>query len=352
MANLLRRIYRRGALEVTKGMLANRYYNWYVFSRQLSDKLRRKIEVHYSNGDRRDESGKSTEVVVVHNGWTESGGLADRLRGIVSTYLLCKEMGRQFRILFTHPFPLEMFLQPNEYDWHISEHDMTFTSTQAAAVCLEVGSESRWQTRRQKAFLLQGIESAGRKQVHVYTNALFAYFEGFGQAFQELFKPSERLQMAIDRELQTLGEGYVSVSARFLGVLGDFKDTMEENELPAEKQELLLQACMTELEQIHQKHPHVRMLANSDSITFLQRAQQLPYVYSIPGHILHLDVTEGTLNEEQLYQTYEKTMLDFFMIAHASEVYRLQGRWMRTSGFPYAASLVYEKPFHEAKVNV
>ena len=351
MANLWKRINRRASLEVTRGLLANRYYNWYVFSRQLSDDLTGKIQPHYVQGNEKRE--KTDEVVVVHNGWTESGGLADRLRGIVSTYLLCKEMGREFRILFTHPFPLEMFLVPNTYDWRIKEKDVIFDWQQATPLCLEIGSESRWQTKRQKAFLRKGIEAAEGKQVHIYTNALFAYFEGFGQAFQELFRPSERLQAAIDRELQTLGKGYVSVSARFMGVFGDFKDTMEGGLLPGDKQELLLSSCIKKLEQIHAKHPEVKMLVNSDSTTFLNRARQFPYVYTIPGHILHLDVTEGTKNDEQLYQTYEKTFLDFFMIAHAAEVYRLQGKWMRSAtGFPFAASLLYGKPFHKAKFSL
>lgn len=348
MTNLGRRICRRASIEADKLLKGNRYHNWYVFTKQLSDELEGQILPHYTSAGEEGAS-EGEEVVVVHNGWTESGGLADRLRGIVSTYLLCKELGRKFRILFTHPFPLELFLVPNAYDWRISKEAVKFSLQQAKPVCLEVGSESRWQAHKQKAFIQRGIEAAEGKQVHIYTNALFAYYEGFGKAFQELFKPSERLQATINKERKTLGEGYVSVSARFMGALGDFTDTTVGDALPEDKKHLLLKACMAQLEQIHQQHPQVRLLVNSDSTTFLAQASQYPFVYTIPGRILHLDVPDGKQDEESLYQTYEKTLLDFFMIAHADVVYRLQGQWMRASGFPYAASLVYEKPFKEVK---
>lgn len=333
-------------------LLANKYYNWYVFSRQLSNALKRQIEPHYPITAASSPNTEHKTVVVVHNGWTESGGLADRLRGIVSVYMLCKEAYWDFRIHFTHPFPLEMFLEPNTYDWHISSQQMCYTRPATTPVCLEVGSESHWQQQKQRAYLKHLIEATQSQQVHVYTNALFAYKEGFRAAFHELFKPSEKLRQAIQQEQSMLGDGYVSVSARFMGALGDFKDTMQTGVLPPEKKKQLIDACIREVEHIHQIHPTVKVLVNSDSSTFLQQVQQLPYVYTIPGTITHLDVTEKEVKPEKVYQTYEKTLLDFFMIAHAQHIYRLEGRWMRASGFPYAASLVYEHPFHPIKVTL
>lgn len=330
----------------------NQYYQWYVVTQMWSKWKKESLLPHYTQ-EISDEGTYGNEVVVIHNGWANSGGWADRLRGIVSTYLLCKELGREFRILFTHPFPLGMFLLPNTYDWRIDEKDISFSLQQSYPIFLDVCGASRWQTHKQKTHLKQRLKSSKRKQAHIYTNALFAYHEDFKGAFHELFKPSERLQSAIDRELENLGKDYVSVSARFVGVMGDFVDTESVEILPKDKQEQLLRACIETLEKIHHQHPDTPLLVNSDSTTFLDRACKLPYVYTIPGHIIHLDVTEGAMDEEQLYLTYEKTFLDFFMIAHATEVYRLQGQWMRNiTGFPYAASLVYGRPFHEAKFSI
>jgi hypothetical protein len=46
------------------------------------------------------------------------------------------------------------------------------------------------------------------------------------------------------------------------------------------------------------------------------------------------------------YEYYEKTFLDFYTIAGASEVYLLKGPHMMKRGFPYAAALVGRKTLH------
>ena len=349
---LLEKVWKRGTQEVTNALLANRYYNWYVFSRRLTDTLREKIEPHYpttsSSFFRKNAPSDKKTVVAMHNGWTESGGWADRLRGIVSAYLLSKEMGYDFRIHFTHPFPLTLFLEPNTYDWRIDPDDLYYTQPQATPVCLEIGSESVWQVKKQKEYLHKAIEQAQGEQIHIYTNALFAYHELFREAFHALFRPTVRLQTAINEQSEILSTNYVSVSTRFMGVLGDFADTVVVSALPPKQKEQLLNACMEQIRKIHKTHPTKKVLVNSDSTTFLSVASQQPYVHTVPGTICHLDTsaTGVETSEETLYQTYEKTLLDFFLIAHAECIYRLEGPWMRPSGFPYAASLVGGKPFH------
>lgn len=349
MIELLTKIYKRVSVETLRMLLTNKYYNWYVFSQQLSNALKSQIEPHYTFVNEEHPSTNRKTVVVVHNGWTESGGLADRLRGIVSVYMLCKDKGLDFRILFTHPFPLEMFLVPNQYDWRMPNHQMTYTRPAATPVCLEVGSESYWQAQKQKSFLEKQIDSTDSSQIHVYTNALFAYYEHYGLSFLELFKPSERLQQAIDKELSILGTDFISVSARFMGALGDFEDTMKTGVLPADKKTQLMNACIQQIEALHDEHPQMKVLVNSDSSSFLEQVKKLPYTYAIPGHITHLDVKGKAVTAEDIYKTYEKTFLDFFMIAHAQSIYRLESRWMRASGFPHAASLIFGRPFHPIK---
>ena len=81
-------------------------------------------------------------------------------------------------------------------------------------------------------------------------------------------------------------------------------------------------------------------MVNSDSITFTERAQAFPYVFVNPGSITHIDNTR-----DKGYETFEKTFLDFFMIANAERIYLLKTGRMYKSGYPYAASLIYGKPF-------
>ena len=360
MTTFLKNIHKGITRKVTRWLYLNRYYNWYVFSRHLTLALKQQVMPHYPIDT---ESHSATKVnsapmetdktvIAIHNGWTESGGLADRLKGIVSTYQLCQEMHLPFRIHFTHPFPLELFLVPNTYDWHISPSSLCYTQPQTIPVCLEIGSESLWQQQQQKHFLQCAFQKTESTQIHVYTNAVFACSKGFGKAFHELFKPSERLQASINHQLNLIGQLYVSVSTRFLGALGDFIDTMPTATLPPCRQQQLIDACLQKIETIRQAHPHATILVNSDSTTFLKHARQLSYTYIISGQILHLDVKANEENPKGAFETYEKTLLDFFMISHAQTVYRLTGPGMHNSGFPYVAALVGGKPFHSITLNL
>ena len=110
----------------------------------------------------------------------------------------------------------------------------------------------------------------------------------------------------------------------------------------AEKESLITR-CIEQIEELHEKNPSKRVLVNSDSCTFLQRAAELDYVYTIPGNITHIDGK----NSSDEYSAYEKTFLDFFMIANAERIYLLRTGQMYNSGYPFAASKIYNKPFEK-----
>lgn len=81
----------------------------------------------------RNEGAASSDNVVIMfdnevalNTTNKSGGLADRLKGMVSVYKACAETGRPFRISHTIPFELEQYLQPNVYDWRINSSDICY----------------------------------------------------------------------------------------------------------------------------------------------------------------------------------------------------------------------------------
>ena len=136
-------------------VVGNRYYNWYVFSRQLSRRLEQQLRDTYANGDVESsataDSGRQTpQVIFVCTGTIASGGWADRLKGILSTYALCRELGMDFRLFFRHPFRLETYLQPANYDWRIEADDVVFDLATSEIVALEIGQETPWQARRQR----------------------------------------------------------------------------------------------------------------------------------------------------------------------------------------------------------
>ena len=119
-------------------LLSNKHYNWHVFSRHLSNIWQKEVERHYSmqvsQYNRTNSSSGRKTVIAMYNGWIESGGWADRLKGIISTYILCKENGWNFKILYVHPFHLEQYIGTGTYDWHIAEEDVVYVRPYAEPI--------------------------------------------------------------------------------------------------------------------------------------------------------------------------------------------------------------------------
>lgn len=342
--SLPRRAQRRLSQYWHTALHGNRYYSWYVSSRKLTNAWEEQLMDYYSKDCAVQANPKAGKTVVfICNGTILSGGLADRLKGIISTYMLCKERGWQFKLLFSSPFPLELYLIPNRYDWMIKAEDVMFDLANATPIPLEISEESNYQAHKQKQWLRERISSAKTPQVHIYTNAMFSYLGDFSTAFNELFRPSERLQRTIDTQLDILKHNYVSISARFLNNLGDFTDTVDIEPLPKQQQEQLLSGCMECIRRCHELHPDKCILVNSDSKRFLDEASRLPYTYVVPGTITHID-TECN-DTGSLYERYEKTILDYLLIANATHIYRIDGKWLHTSGYPLSASRINNRPF-------
>ena len=282
-------------------------------------------------------------VICIYDGKTKNGGLADRLRGIVSVYEVCKEQELDFKILFNSPFKLEDFLEPNELNWRIQEEELNY-NTRIADICyIETFRDNDFEACKQKEWFRKEFKK-GYKEFHIRTNAFFSYKGNYSTLFHELFKPSARLQTSIDREIGNLGIQYISTSFRFMNLLGDFNETTGIcAELPKGEKEELIEKNLKQLEALHKQFPKKKILVNSDSVTFLKHATNFEFVYIIPGNITHIDANGS--NDE--YEVYEKTFLDFFMIANAEKIYLLRTGNMYNSGYPYAASLIYNKPFEK-----
>ncbi len=274
-------------------------------------------------------------VISMFCGNAPSGGLVDRLRGAVSTYQECVATGRSFKLHFTHPFLLSDYLVPNTYDWTISNDAITFSLAQAKPLiaCSVYDSSQERQTHRQQ--IRQALSNSKDKQVHVYTNAAFCYDNDFAQSFLELFKPSTRLQQHIDKTKTEIGGSYITISARFCNSLDDFNEEVYSEPLPVAERRQLIDSCIAQMQGIKAKHPNERLVICSDSTTFIEEARKHFDIFTTPGTISHIgndDVHD--------YDYYERTFLDSYVIAGASDAYLLKGPHMMKSGFPYAAALV------------
>lgn len=316
-------------------LIYNKYYYWYIVRKNREKKTLHMLADIYSQ--KKDTTSDCPICVVnIYEGDIKSGGLADRLRGIVSTYSVCKELGIRYKLFFSDPFPLSDYLVPAKYDWSICREYLSFDSNCENCVVLDTTQESDYQKSKQEAFLKKRLKEIAF-QTHVYTNAGFSYDKDFYHLYNELFKPSLRLQNAIDLMLTRLGTRYVSVSCRFLNLLGDFnepcgyKTSLSKNEI-----DVLISKIEKVIEEIHEKWVGFTVLLNSDSRLFLDRLSVYEYIEINDGNITHIDNEKSDYS----YETYEKTFLDLYGIANASHIYLIKDSRMFKSGFPYMASKI------------
>ena len=282
-------------------------------------------------------------VICIYDGKIRNGGLADRLRGIVSVYKVCKEQNLKFKIIFTSPFRLSEFLEPNIIDWRITKEGLNYNTAVTRLCYIDTLTGSEYEAKKQEQWFKREFKK-NYKEFHVRSNAIFSYNGDYSTLFNELFKPSPKLQSSIEKQKEILGTNYISASFRFMNLLDDFNETVElHNKLTKEEQKELITKNIEQLQLLHNKFQDKHILVNSDSTTFLDTAAKLDYVHVIPGNITHIDGK----NDKDEYSAYEKTFLDFFMIANAEKIYLLRTGEMYNSGYPFAASKIYNRQFEK-----
>lgn len=298
-------------------------------------------------GGGRSDKHERAVVFMALNETTFSGGLSDRLRGIVSVYAECKRQRRPFRIVF-EPLHLEDYLSPNEYDWRIGENEIDWDLTKShPCVLLTYHNDprNRWQHFVQSTVL----RSYFRKhclQLHVFTN-MIPSDEEYRTLFHELFKPADDLQQLIGYHLEKLGgkRNYISCTFRFRQLLGDFKEGGDT--LPVEQREAYIERCVETVKELHKQYGDKNILVTADSSTFLSelKDKSLPYIYVMPGKVVHLGFTADASKA-----VYMKSFLDMYMISFADTVYLVRDELMYHSGFPYRAALLGGANYEEVSL--
>jgi hypothetical protein len=264
------------------------------------------------------------------------GGLADRLYGIMSTYAVCKIMAIPFKLYWTYPFSIHVFLIPNEYDWSIQNGEIVYNR-----------QHSKPMIRIQEKYWYKKIKT--KKQVHFYCNTrslkdINRYYNSnftYNELFNELFKPSKLLQNKIDNIMHIIKRPYVGMHFRFSSSLGEFNDVVSLELSDLEKKKLLELGYRTVL-YIASKDD-AKIFLTSDSLLFLDYiSKKTDKVFYIPGTIAHLD-----LNSSELPEVHEKTFLDFYMLGYAAKIYNIysQRPGLYKSGYSLFASNILGAEF-------
>lgn len=270
-----------------------------------------------------------------------SCGFADRLRGMVSAYALSKALNIGFIIHHESPFKLEDFLLPNKYDWRIKEEDISFNMNN-----VRVYSSINLNKR------IPSFNNPFSGQLHYYSNRdivaeinnIYSTNYRFEELFNELFTPSSKLLKDLREDIAALGDNYVSISFRFVNLLGDFKEGRQKP-LCEEDGCRLITKCIEIIDMVKSENEEIsKVLVTADSMRFLEEAAKIDNVYIIPGKTTHSG-HKGATN----YEGTLKTFKDFILIAEAKRVYLGIVGEMYNSNFARTAAMTQGKEFEIIK---
>jgi hypothetical protein len=281
------------------------------------------------------------------DGKVPHGGLSDRIHGILSVYKFCKENNFDFRINFIHPFNLQNYFAPNSYNWTIEENLVSYNIKESIPLWFycthrKYGISLEDDNQLQYRYLFRNIKKANCKQYHIYTNAHFCEEHSFNSLFHELFKPSFRLQAAVDEQIESISSDFEAMVFRFQNLLGDFR----ERNFPAlnnREQEKLIERCILKIKEIKKTMDASQLLLiTSDSGKFLSDVKKLDYVRIVPGRIVHMSYTT-----DNSFELHLKSFIDLMVLSNAKKVILLCTGKMYHSGFAKTAALINGVDYEE-----
>ena len=326
------------------GIKAKLLYDFNLLRLRYWQKNKKLIEPLYTN-----ETGVSKHpglVVCMCDGRFRSGGLGDRIHGILSLYVFCKDKSIPFKVNFCEPFRLKEYLEPNEVDWDIEPEELCYDLQGTKPIMMACSFKVNGGTQQQEAdymyrYLENVIKKNSRKEYHIYTNMHYACRpDMYSVLFHKLFKPSKPLVDAINWNKKQIGCKYISVTLRFQNLLGDFAEGKYPT-LPSNKQNMLIAKVKVKIEELHaRKHPETKVLVTSDSRRFLDEIDQEDWTYTIPGKLVHMSYTP--IHD---FETHLKSFVDLFMLADAEKLYLLVTDDMFHSGFAESAALINNRPY-------
>lgn len=297
----------------------------------------RMIMKYYRGG--KPAGGVADCCVFMADGRMPHGGMFDRLKGAITVYAIAKSYGLPFRLHFTSPFRLEKYLEPNEYDWRISDEDLVYHYPDSRPIVAygEIHNPKRLLRRR-------------HGQLHVYygynsldaINARFGIHYDWGTLYRELFRPTARLRPYLDYYRKEIGRDYVVVHTRFLNLLGDKMEFASCPVLPDGDRLRLMEKVLLQIKGLAKENGGLRLMLASDSTAFINYARKaLPDAYVVPGKVRHVGTAATTDDAENI-----KLFTDYYLIAEARRVYNVVAEGMWPSAFPEYAAKIGNVPFH------
>lgn len=293
----------------------------------------------YSNSSRKSET-KENIVVFCIDGKTIHGGMSDRLRGLMSTEKYCEARGKKMLINWTYPFRLSDYLDINGNVTNVNWGG--YVSLNRKDVAFRFFNSYSFIDNDKNGYF--EILDTKKNITHVYSNVTLDE-NHYHEQFNYLFSPSEALKKEINKCLKEIEGKYISITFRFIGLLGDFKDTYNVGILSETEKHDYIERGIKAIHKLWRENCNdIRcVLVTADSNLFLEEVRKLSFVYVISGTVSHMDATKT-----DSYKLYLKSFLDFFMISKAQKCYNWQyGKMFGATRFAKTAALVGGKRFIE-----
>lgn len=266
---------------------------------------------------------KASRLIVCMSEGTEFAGLADRLRTMVSAYIIAAENHRTLHIYHDKGFLLQKYLLPNEVDWNIAPEDICRGLNHVSFLwfCRKL-PRLRHSNREYHAYALfhNLIPTLSTEQQEKY---------GFTKVFNTLFHPTPHLTQLVEKAMQSTGlheNDFVAVHIRSLS----FFEPVEEHDKQAtgspEDQKAVLTAIHAAIDHLYRKAQSKHILLCSDSNRLLQEPYP-GYVKILPGVSGHIIKNNG--NDE----TTDKAFTDLFVMSKAKCLYRITGKHLYNGGY-------------------
>lgn len=271
------------------------------------------------------------------DGSPDCPGLADRLKAMVSGYIVAAENNYKYYIYHQLGFDIQEYLIPNEVDWRIETKD----------ICLGLNHvRFLWFTRHMTSLNKKHSEYHIHYAQDVTENLTEEEKKSYGffQIFHKLFKPTEHLQQLIRNTQNSLNiqeNQYIAIHIRFLDFferVESKRDTAFTRHASPEEQEEMIRSIHQTIDKIHSESNGLPIILFSDSNKFLNLPHE-PYIRIIPGEVGHIFSKEG------VKKITDRAFLDMFIIAGAKYVYNIVGPGTYTSGYSYMGARIGNKPF-------
>tara|TARA_B110000116_G_C16787147_1_gene561567 strand:+ start:1557 stop:2516 length:960 start_codon:yes stop_codon:yes gene_type:complete len=290
---------------------------------------------------KRIDSDHNKKLIFYCSDYSSSGGLTDRLKGIISAYQISIITNREFKIIYNQPFKLKKILDENHVKWHMS-------SPKEESKILRNSKHYNLMGRKNNHNFMKLINKIIMdKNDFIAIRINFDYSEiinnKFGNLnfewsyyFNKLFKYSKYTNKVLSDYLESNpSEFSVGLHCRFINLMGD--NIEKGKELSEENRLLLLEKIIKTIQTISLESIN-KILLCSDSNKFLNEILQKD---SVKRKII---IAKGKPkhSEKNIVSNLElqKIILDFFLLSYCNSVYSITYDGLYPSEFPkYAAKL-------------